>query len=342
MFDKDSKVLVVGAGAVGGISAALLAEAGYNVEVVCKHPELAEKIKTKGIHITGVKGEIIVTLPAVAAISELKEKKDILLLSIKANDLSRAAEELIPFLKDHSTVVSMQNGICEENLAKIVGRERTTGCIVGWGATMHSPGELEMTSTGTFVIGNLDNRVDKRLEALKTILSAIVPTAISRNIMGDLYSKLIINSCITTLGAICGLYLGEMMAKKKVRHIFIKIMEEAMAAADAHGIEVETYAGKLNYYRFLESKSLAGRLKRHVFIRLMGFKYRRLKSSALQSLERGKATEIDYLNGYITKLAGQKKVPVPINEKCVKMVKEIDAGKRKISVDNFNELEDLL
>jgi ketopantoate reductase len=74
------------------MSAALLAEAGYHVEVVCKHPELAEKIKTKGIHITGVKGEIIVTLPAVAAIPEIKEKKDIFLLSTKANDLSRAAE----------------------------------------------------------------------------------------------------------------------------------------------------------------------------------------------------------------------------------------------------------
>jgi 2-dehydropantoate 2-reductase len=235
----------------------------------------------------------------------------------------------------------MQNGICEENLANIVGRERTTGCIVGWGATMHNPGELEMTSTGTFVIGNLDNRVDRRLEALKTILDTTVPTA-SHNIMGDLYSKLIINACITTLGAICGLYLGEMLAIKKVRSIFIKIMEEAMAAADAHGIKVETYAGKLNYYRFLESKGLFGRLKRHLFIRLMGFKYRRLKSSALQSLERGKATEIDYLNGYIVKLAGQKNIPVPINEKCVKMVKEIETGKRKISKDNFRELEDLL
>ena len=69
---------------------------------------------------------------------------------------------------------------------------------------------------------------------------------------------------------------------------------------------------------------------------------RRLKSSSLQSLERGKPTEIDYLNGYITKLAGQKQIPVPVNEKLVKMVKEIEAGTRQISEKNFKELENLL
>lgn len=338
MFDEKSKILVVGAGAVGGISAALLAEAGYNVEVVCKYPELAEKIKSKGIHISGVRGDIIVTMPAVAAIHELSEKKDIVILATKANDLPQAARDMKPFLKDHSAVVSMQNGICEEVLAEIVGQDRTIGCVVGWGATMHNPGELEMTSSGEFVIGSLDNKVDDRIKSLKTVLDTIVPAEISQNIMGNLYSKLIINSCITTLGAICGLYLGEMLAVKKIRNIFIQIMEEAMAVAKAHDIKVEIFAGKLDYYRFLKSKSLFASLKRHLLIRLIGFKYRRLKSSSLQSLERGKPTEIDVLNGYIVKLAKQKNVPVPVNEKLMKMVKEIEKGKRKISLDNFKNL----
>jgi 2-polyprenyl-6-methoxyphenol hydroxylase-like FAD-dependent oxidoreductase len=55
MFDKNSKIVVIGAGGVGGITAALLAKAGYNVKVVCKYPELAEKIKTKGLHIFGLR-----------------------------------------------------------------------------------------------------------------------------------------------------------------------------------------------------------------------------------------------------------------------------------------------
>ncbi len=335
MFDKNSKIVVIGAGGVGGITAALMAKAGYNVEVVCKYPDLAETIKTKGLHIFGLCGDYHVKMPAAAAINELKEKKDIVLMATKAYDLAPAAKQVLPFLNDNSAVVSMQNGICEDILAEIVGQERTIGCIVGWGATMHQPGELEMTSTGEFIIGNLNNQMDERIKFLKTVFETIYPVEISQNIMGHLYSKLIINSCITTLGAICGLYLGEMLAVKKIRGIFLDIMEEAIAVADAHGIKVETYAGKLDYYRFLKSKSFFGNLKRHLFIRMIGYKYRRLKSSSLQSLERGKNTEIDYLNGYIAKLAKQKNVPVPVNHALLKMVKEIEAGKRKISLDNF-------
>jgi 2-dehydropantoate 2-reductase len=339
MFDKNSKIVVIGAGGVGGITATLMAKAGYNVEVVCKYPGLAETIKTKGLHIFGLCEDHHVIVPAVAAVHELKEKKDFVLIATKAYDMPPAARQVLPYLKDNSAVVSMQNGICEDILAEIVGQERTIGCIVGWGATMHQPGELEMTSTGEFVIGNLNNQIDERIKFLKTVLETIYPVEISQNIMGHLYSKLIINSCITTLGAICGLYLGEMLAVKKIRGIFLEIMEEAIAVANAHGIKVETYAGKLDYYRFLKSKSFLGNLKRHLFIRIIGYKYRRLKSSSLQSLERGKKTEIDYLNGYIAKLAKQKNVPVPVNDVLLKMVKEIEAGKRKISMDNFQSEE---
>jgi 2-dehydropantoate 2-reductase len=144
MFDKNSKIVVIGAGGVGGITAALLAKAGYNVEVVCKYPELAEKIKTKGLHIFGLCGNFQVKMLAVAAINELKEKKDFVLMATKAYDMHLAAKQILPFLKENSAVVSMQNGICEDILAEIVGQERTIGCIVGWGATMHQPGELEM------------------------------------------------------------------------------------------------------------------------------------------------------------------------------------------------------
>ena len=72
-------------------------------------------------------------------------------------------------------------------------------------------------------------------------------------------------------------------------------------------------------------------------IRIIGFRYRRLKSSSLQSLERGKLTEVDYFNGYIVKNAGQSGVPVPVNKTIVNMIHEIEQKKREISVSNFND-----
>lgn len=125
-------------------------------------------------------GDYHVKLPAVAAIDELKEKKDFVLMTTKAFDMPPAAKQVLPFLIDNSAVVSRQNGICEDILAEIVGQERTIGCIVGWGATMHQPGELEMTSTGEFVIGNLNNLIDQRIKFLKTVFETIYPVEISQ------------------------------------------------------------------------------------------------------------------------------------------------------------------
>ncbi|MCP5051386.1 MAG: 2-dehydropantoate 2-reductase [bacterium] len=338
MANKHPDIVVIGAGAVGGIVGGMLSKAGYPVEMVCKYPDLAETIKSTGLHITGILGDHRVTMPAVADVDQLRGKKDIVLLATKANEMASTAEAVIPFLKENSMVVSMQNGICEEELEEIVGPERTISCIVGWGATMHQPGELEMTSVGDFVIGSLLHPDDPRLPLLKSILETIHPVNISYNIMGYLYSKLIVNSCITTLGAISGLYLGKILARKPLRDIFIQIMEEAMNVANAYGIAVEAYGGKLDYYRFLKNKSFIGTIKRHMMLRLMGMKYKKLKSSSLQSLERGKSTEIDYLNGYYAKLARLKNVPVPLTDKLIHMVKEIEAGERTITPDNFKEL----
>lgn len=331
------KVTVVGAGAIGGVTAGFLARAGYNVEIVCKYNDLVEKIREKGIHVFGVKGDFSVTMPAYAKISQLSGTRDVVLLATKATDMIDAATELLPFMKDTTAVVSMQNGICEEAIAGVVGRDRVVGCVVGWGGTMHGPGEVEMTSTGEFVIGNIDHKDDPRLETIQKMLSNIVPVFTTDNMLGNLYSKLIINSCITSLGAVCGLFLGEMLAVKKIRNIFIQIMVEAMDVANAMGLNVEVYGGKLNYYTFVEGTGLGKRFKRHLIIRIIGFKYRRLKSSMLQSLERGKKTEIDYMNGYICDQGTRYGIPTPVNDTIVRMIREIEEGSRKISRDNFSD-----
>ena len=140
----------------------------------------------------------------------------------------------------HRTEVRLAD---EADVAEIFGKERVLGCVTGWGATLHSPLELEMTSTGEFVIGNLANQPDSRLDVVKEILSLVVPCEISGNIRGSLYSKLIINSCITSVGGICGLYVGEMLKRKQVRTIFFKIMEEAMDVARAMGIQCVYFTG---------------------------------------------------------------------------------------------------
>ena len=137
-----AKIAVIGAGAIGGITAAFIREAGWDPVLVCKHQEVADLAQTQGLHITGVRGEHHFTVRAVANITDLDGPQDLVLLATKANDCVDAARELLPFTTPETTVVSMQNGISEDKLAEvgltvdearsrsfmeIVGRRRASG-----------------------------------------------------------------------------------------------------------------------------------------------------------------------------------------------------------------------
>ena len=168
----------------GGISH----RAGFDVELVCKHADRAAEISGRGVHITGVRGDMVVPMKAVAEIEQLTGKKDVLLIVTKAYDMPDAARRALPFLKPNSFVVSMQNGICVEALAEVVGAERTVGCVVGWGSTMLPDGSLNMTSEGEFVIGGY--LPGKDVTPLKAMLDCVIQTRISDNVT-DLYQMII-------------------------------------------------------------------------------------------------------------------------------------------------------
>jgi 2-dehydropantoate 2-reductase len=335
------KIVIVGAGAVGGIIAGYLSNANYSVQLVCKHRDILEAIENNGLRIGGVREQLICYPSTVMDISQISDKPDFVLLATKAYDVKEVCLSLLPILKEDTAVVVLQNGICEDMIAEIVRPQRTIGCIVGWGATMLGPGRLDLTSEGEFIIGELDGQITHRLLLLRSVLEKIFPVRISTNIYGARYSKLIINSCITTLGAISGLYLGELLNLKIARTIFLHVFSEAVAVANVSQIKLEKIAGKIDPYRFaltpgeLTSRFSWSLMKKHLMIWLIGRKYRRLKSSSLQSLERGKPTEIDVLNGYIVKKARQYNVPVPVNQRLVAMVKNIELGKEKIDRENL-------
>jgi 2-dehydropantoate 2-reductase len=229
----------------------------------------------------------------------------------------------------------MQNGIPEFAVAEVAGKERTVGCIVGWGATMLDVGELELTAEGEFILGNLFDIDDHSLLLISGILAAAFPARISRDMIGHRYAKLVINSCIAPLGAICGLSFGELLARKDIRNIMIAIVRECIAVADALSIKVEPVIGNIDYYKFLNGSTFIANFKRHLLLRIMGLRYKRARSSSLTSLMRGKPTEIDYLNGYVMRKGREHNIPTPVNDVIIEMVKEIEQGKRPISIENL-------
>jgi 2-dehydropantoate 2-reductase len=339
MENGNTRFVVIGPGAVGGATAALLGRSRRDVTLVCKNADLAARVRGTGLQIRGARGSGVVPMKAVAAIEDLRDRFDYALIAVKATDLEDAARRLLPFLGPQSLVVSMQNGICVDALAAVIGAERVVGCSVGWGSTLLAPADIDVTSTGELVIGTLDGTGDGRLADLGTALQAVSPTRIVPDIVNHLYSKLIVNSCITSVGALCGLTLGEMMSRSDCRRLFIAIMREAIAVADAVALRVPAYGGKLDYYALLRGSGLLDRVRRDVFLRVFGSRYKRLRSSSLQSLERGRRTEIDFFNGYIVGRGAGRGVETPVNARITAMVHEIERGARKIGVANLAEAD---
>ena len=228
---NGSNIAIIGAGAIGGATAVFMRKAGWDPILVCKHAETLAQAISPGITVTGVKGTHTTPVRSVLAVRDLPADLDIVFHATKANDCLSAARDLLPRLHTDSVVVSLQNGISEEALAGILGRKRVIGCVVGWGATNNGSGSIEVTSEGEFILGALDRRPAPRLELIRSMLAAVQPTRISDNIMGELYAKLMINACINTLGAITGEALGDLLAVRKIRNVFIALMQEALDVA---------------------------------------------------------------------------------------------------------------
>ena len=118
---NNLKTAVIGAGAIGGITAALLTRAGHDVEVVCKYEEIVKKAED-GIEITGVYGDMTIPVKAIKTINELSGKKDVIIIATKAYDMPEACENALNFSTKDTLFISMQNGICIDAMADVVGK----------------------------------------------------------------------------------------------------------------------------------------------------------------------------------------------------------------------------
>ena len=290
--DERQRLLLMGCGGIGGVIAGGLLRAGYDVTIVTHNERISHAINTYGLRITAPEGQQTLTTTAHTHLDELGGSFDTAFLAMKGTDVEQAAREVEGYLSPEGCVVTLQNGVVEDRVAEILGRDRVIGALVGWGATMHAPGVYEMTSHGEMAVGELDSQVTPRVRQLKTTLDTVAPTTASANIYGLLWSKLAINSAITPTGAVSGQLLGEMLRQGALRQLALSIISEVADVAEAHDISMEPVGGTLDIKRlYLPPERRAGGfaldlIPKHAIMLVVGLKYRRLKSSMLQSIER--------------------------------------------------------
>ena len=332
------KVLVVGAGAIGGTVAVLLKKEGYDIRIKCHIPEIKELIETKGFYLHGAKGEHHVDFKCYHEVEEFGDEKfDIIIIATKYAHVAASAKMIMPYLAEGGIIVGMQNGILTEELAEIVGRDKAVGCMIGFGATRNADNDVTMTSLGEYYVGMLDGRKTPMLEKFAEMLSNVVPAQVTLDIKGRQYSKLIINSCINAVAGITGNKLGTILKDVRAQDLFLNIAREGMAVAKAMNIKVPKYGAVLEYRMLALSNAKWYNSIIKIVVRMVGKLYSDVKPSTLQSIEAGEKTEIDILNGFFVVNGDKYGVDTPVNDKIVQMIHEIEEGKRTCTPDNLSE-----
>jgi 2-dehydropantoate 2-reductase len=145
------KTVIIGAGAIGGVSAAYMAQGGADVTLVCKRQTAAETIEHRGIHIIGKRGEHTIPTKAVPTVADLKETYDIALIATKAYDMPQVAQEIIPFMNENGLIVSFQNASASTVWRKSSEKNVGAGGVT-WSCTMIADAEYKFTAEAGFIV----------------------------------------------------------------------------------------------------------------------------------------------------------------------------------------------
>jgi 2-dehydropantoate 2-reductase len=340
-MNPQPRILVMGAGGIGGVVAATLTEIGAAVTAVSTNAQIRAAVDRDGFRVFD-DGEERVVRGWVAP--EPEGKYDLCLLATQPQNVEDAARAALPHLSEDAQVVVLQNGLCEERVAAIVGDRRVVGAIVSWGASMPAPGRYERTAAGGFQIGRLSGELDDDLKRVGELLEAIGPVTWTKNLRGARWSKLALNCAVSSLGTIAGERLGPLVRVRRYRRLALEAMTECVDVAKAEGVELEKVAGTLDlaWIALTEgdraARASASLTAKHALLLAVGLRYRRMRSSMLAAIERGRTPAIDFLNGEVVARGKRHDVATPVNARIVECVWDIANGRKKSSRETLDQV----
>lgn len=329
---------IVGCGSLGGVITFRLATVPeYRVWTINRNPEIKRAISEYGLILKVGRKRGCLRPELVDNPLEIPVPLDCVILTMKSNTLLKTAQSMLPLLAPRALMITIQNGLIGLELADRTGFECVLPASVLWGASMDAPGEYTVTAPGPFIIGETNGAQTPRLDQAREILGHVFPVIVSQNIEGVHWAKLAINASLTSLGAITGFSFGKLVKNRKLRELIIAIGRECMHVSEKLGITLEPLGGGLRVDNLLKDSGMSAWTK-HLLIRILGFKHRRTTSAILASIERGRETEIDYLNGKIADLGKELGVTTPLNERVVQIIRKLESGILKPDPQNLHLL----
>ena len=328
----SARVLVVGAGALGGVMAAKLTRAGRDVSVIDANVAHVAQMNSPGLRVNVIDEEWLVPINAVSDVSELAGPFDFALLTIKSPFIKAAIQPLLD-RELVGTYVSLGNGLIQDRIQELTGQERLVIGTVSWGATNFGPGHVAQTTIAPISIGEIHGGMTDRLRNLADVLEVIAEVHYSDGIYGQVWAKLLLNSTFSGLSAVTGLVYGDVCALPQGRELAFKLWTEGYDVACALGIDLDEVAGVDPLDLVVRGSAElphANRTLDELMARIW-----QTKASMLQDLEKGALTEVDVINGGVVENARRMNLPSPYNSSVVEILHSCENDKLMPGVSNL-------
>lgn len=302
------KIAILGAGALGCAIGATLTEGGHETWLLDRSPGHVETMRRDGLRIDDANGSRRIVVSATTEAGDVGVA-DLVVVLVKSFHTGAAMRGALALVGPDTAVLSLQNGLGHEDiLADIVGRERVLAGKTYVGGVLRGPGHIQSGVAGKATyIGELDGRVTPRVRAIAEAFEAAgLMTAVSDNIMGTMWDKLLVNVATGALAGITRLTYGQLYDEPLLRATALAAVSEAIAAARAAGVKLSMTDPEQAWTLAQEGLPAA------------------FKTSMLQSLEKRSITEVDFINGSVVRWGERLGVPTPVNATLVACIKGIE------------------
>lgn len=331
------RAAIYGAGAMGTVLGAFITRAGGQIDLISRNEGHIAALKSHGAHITGTV-DFIQPVQALLP-SEMQGKYDIVFLMTKQSFNGETVDFLRNYLSEEGVIVTMQNGLPEEKIAGLIGKDNTYGCAVAWGANFPEPGRCELTSSPEALSFSLGcyGEADGRIDEISRLLGYMGKVRTVDNLIGARWAKLSLNAAFSGLSTLTGLTFGEISRDKIGRELALGVMNESFSVADAAGIVAENVQGH-DISRLFRCDGVLRHAVARFLLPIAMKRHAALTSGMLHDLRKGRHCEIEYIDGTVRSFGERYGVKTPLCARICEMAHEIEDGKREITPENLREL----
>jgi 2-dehydropantoate 2-reductase len=302
------KIVIAGPGAMGSLFAAYLGKSKEEIWLLDKDKSRAERLNQKGISVSGVSGTWQAKVRVTSNPKEIG-RCDFFIVCVKSYDTKGLIHSVRGIIDSDCSVLTLQNGIGNlEVISEVIGGQNIFAGVTSQGANLVEPGRLRHAGMGETVIGSPDGKLTSQLREIRRLFNQVgIPTRLSRDIKGLLWSKLIINVGINALTAITRLKNGQLLEFEGTRTIMRQVVTEATKLAKRKRI-------KLQFDDALTKvEAVCSATANNI-------------SSMLADVLKKKRTEIDFINGVIVRQGQSLGISVLVNSLLVDLIKTIESS----------------